>query len=115
MYLFNRTHIVYDRCKHEPHLFKADSRMDALVYVAKKNKYSDLPLLEKFIEGRKPIIIDRLDSNDIRLEKVEKNEMSSFELLELGLQIGAIKEMHLEKFIAKADDYVYSLVPIEVE
>jgi hypothetical protein len=115
MYLFNRTHIVYERCRHEPHLFKAETRMDALVYVARKNKYSDLPLLERFIESRKPIIIDRLANNDPRLEKIEKNELTSFEMLDLGIQIGAIKEMHLEKFIAKADDYVYSLVSIDVE
>ena len=114
MYLFNKTHIIYDRVKHEPKLFKAASRMDALVYVAQKNKFSDLPLLANFIESRKPIIIDRLPAGDPNLEKIEKGELNELEMLHLGISIGAIKEMHLEKFIAKSDDYVYSLVPIEL-
>lgn len=114
MYLFNRTHIIYDRVRHEPKLFKAANRMDALFYVAQKNKFSDLPLLTNFIESRKPIIIDRLPAGDPKLEKIENGELNDLEMLHLGILIGAIKEMHLEKFISKSDDYVYSLVSIEL-
>lgn len=115
MYLFNRSHIMYDRVKHEPKLFKASNRMEALVWVARKNKFSDLPLLARFIENRKPIIIDRLEANDPALEQIEKNMLTDLEMLRLGISVGAIKEVHLEKFISKSDDYVYSLVPIELE
>lgn len=89
--------------------------MEALVWVARKNKFSDLPLLARFIENRKPIIIDRLEANDPALEQIEKNMLTDLEMLRLGISVGAIKEVHLEKFISKSDDYVYSLVPIELE
>lgn len=117
MYLFNRTHIVYDRCKHEPHLFYAKNRMEALLYVAQKNKYSELPLLGGFLESRKPIIIDRLSAMDSRLSSLEANELSNLQMLALGVEVGAIKIDHLERFILKTDSdgYVYSLVEIAPE
>jgi hypothetical protein len=115
LFIFNKTHIVWDRCKHEQHPFYANSRMEALIRVARKNKYSDEPLLERFIDGRLPIIVDRLKASDPRLELIERKELTNMELLDIGLEIKAIREDHLEKFIAKSDDFIYSLSSPAVE
>jgi hypothetical protein len=117
MFLFNKTHIIYDRCKHEPHLHKASDRLDALVWVARNNKFSKLPLLDNFIESRLPIIVDRMKPGDPRLEQIELGQITPTDLLSIGIEVGAIKLDHLEKFIAKkdSDEYVYSLVEIEFE
>lgn len=115
MYLFNRTHIIYDRCRHEPKLILAKSRFEALLYVARHNKYSDQPYLKEFIEKRKPIIIDRMRSDDTRLELIEHDKLSDLELLDIAVELEAIKIDHLERFIVKNDIYVYSLVEIGFE
>ena len=115
LYLFNKTHIVYDRCRHQAYLIKAANRMDALLWVARKNKYSEDPLLENFIKKREPIIVDRMAAGDSRLELIERGEFSSVIMLDIGVEVGAIKEAHLENFIVKNDDYVYSLVSIAID
>lgn len=126
MFLFNVLHILHERCNVQSHLIHADSRLDALLYCAARNKFQfDSTPLVKFLETKYDSIIDRMSNNDPRIAVLEQQgaiktwdsgTISLGQLLMLGVEVGAITEAHLERFIAKnQDERVFTLGEIAVD
>lgn len=133
MYLFQRLEYEHAKVKVEPYLIQASSYLDAMTKIATKNRFNDNSDLVKFIESRYDKVIDLMPIENPLFEKLEKQQgikywtdplntsnppsVSLQEILLYGIEIGAITEAHLEKFILKSkeEDVSYYLKEIECE
>jgi len=103
-------------------LIKADSTKDALIYIARNNKFqSNSRGLIEFLDGLYHSIIEKMPDDDLMLEMLEKQKglkywlasfsqqclmaeptISALDILNKGIEINAIGESHLYKFVHKS-------------
>lgn len=140
MFAFQRIEVFshLDRASVETHYIKADSRFDALKHITSRLRYhehSDMQEFVTFMSGIYETIVKAMNIADPRLELLEaqnglyywacKNherytlqepKLSLTDILELGVEVNAITETILAKYIFKGSQSItYKLEEIVFE
>ena len=125
MFLFNVIHVLHNRSRVKSYLIQVDSRFEALIYIAARNRFQPYRNdLVEFLRDRYDAIVMAMSNDDPRLEQLEQQRgiacvghIGLSEILSIGTQTGAITENHLTKFIFKpdSDDNVFTLNEVAID